>query len=103
MQPQAKGAPFWSAPRCFPQPQDFTSQDPSHMSLILASSILRANTYGIPILGCTSILKRLEDIVEKVHIPLFKPKEGFKIVRNEKDTNVSPSTLYDDDEPFYIV
>ena len=96
MQPQVEV--HHSAPKRFPKPLDFTSHYPSHMSLILVASILRANTYGIPILGCPSILKRLEDIVEKVHIPVFKPKEGLKIVRNEKDTNVSPSTLYDDDD-----
>ena len=103
MQPQVEV--HHSAPKRFPKPLDFTSHDPGHMSLILTASILRANTYGIPIPGWALISKRLADIIEKVHIPLFKPKEGLKIVRNEKDTNVSPSTLYDDDddEPFYIV
>ena len=90
------------APKRFPKPLDFTSHDPSHMSLILAASILRANTYGIPILCWASISKRLADVVEKVHIPVFKPKEGLNIVTDEKGTNVSPSTLYDV-EPFYIV
>ena len=32
-----------------------------------------------------------------MQIPVFKPKEGVNIVTNEKATNVSPSTLYDDD------
>ena len=93
------GAPFWSAPKRFPRPLDFTFQDPSHMSLILAAAILRANAYGIPIpdWASNSNIKRLADVVEKVHIPVFKPKEGLKIVTDEKDKNVNPSTLYDDD------
>lgn len=34
-----------------------------------------------------------------MHIPVFKPKEGVKIVTDEKATDVNPSsTLYDVDE-----
>ena len=68
------------------------------MSLILATSILRDNTYGIPIpnWASNSNSKRLADVVEKVHIPVFKPKEGLKIVTDEKDKTVNPYTLYDD-------
>jgi len=89
------GAPFWSAPKRFPSPLDFTSHDPSHMSLILAASILRANTYGIPIpdWASNSHSKRLAELVEKVHIPVFHPKGGLKIVTDEKATDVNPSTL----------
>jgi ubiquitin-activating enzyme E1 len=70
------------------------------MSLILAASILRANTYGIPITDwdSNSNSKRLAEVVEKVHIPVFKPKEGLKIVMDEKAPNVNPSTLHDDDD-----
>jgi ubiquitin-activating enzyme E1 len=96
----SRGAPFWSAPKRFPKPLVFTSHDPSHMSLILAASILRANTYGIPIpdWASNSNSKRLAEVVEKVHIPVFKPKEGLKIVIDEKSPNVNPSTLHDDDD-----
>lgn len=96
-----QGAPFWSAPKRFPKPLDFSSQDPSHTSLILAASILKANTYGIPIPEWASDpnSRKLAQVVDKVHIPVFKPKEGVKIVTDEKATDVNPSsTLYDVDE-----
>ena len=97
MQPQVEV--HHSAPKRFPNPLDFTSHDLDHMSLILAASILRANTYGIPIpdWASNSNSKRLANVVEKVHIPVFKPKEGLKIVTDEKDKNVNPSTLYNPD------
>jgi len=90
------GAPFWSAPKRFPKPLDFTSHDPIHMSLILAASILRANTYGIPIPDWATYSKIVTEVIETVHIPVFNPKEGVKIVTDEKSTNVNPSTSYDD-------
>ncbi|KAJ0987627.1 hypothetical protein J5N97_005983 [Dioscorea zingiberensis] len=43
------GSPFWSAPKRFPEPFQFSSADPAHISFIMAASILRAETFGIPI------------------------------------------------------
>jgi len=45
----SSGAPFWSAPKRFPRPLEFSSADPSHLNFLLAASILRAETFGIPI------------------------------------------------------
>jgi ubiquitin-activating enzyme E1 len=89
------GAPFWSAPKRFPKPLEFSSNDPSHMSLIAAASILRANTYGIPIPEWASNSKELAEAVDKVQISVFKPKQGVKIVTDEKATNMHPSTIDD--------
>lgn len=89
------GALFWSAPKRFPKPLEFNSNDPSHMSLIAAASILRANTYGIPIPEWTSNSKKLAEAVDKVQISDFKPKQGVKIVTDEKATNMHPSTIDD--------
>lgn len=89
------GAPFWSAPKRFPKPLEFNSSDPSHMSLIAAASILRANTYGIPIPEWASNSKKLAEAVDKVQISAFKPKQGVKIVTDEKATNMHPSTIDD--------
>lgn len=89
------GAPFWSAPKRFPKSLEFNSSDPSHMSLIAAASILRANTYGIPIPEWASNSKKLAEAVDKVQISAFKPKQGVKIVTDEKATNMHPSTIDD--------
>lgn len=89
------GAPFWSAPKRFPKPLEFNSSDPSHMSLIAAASILRANTYGIPIPEWASNSKKLAEAVDKVQISAFKPKQGVKIVTDEKATDMHPSTIDD--------
>lgn len=89
------GAPFWSAPKRFPKPLEFNSSDPSHMSLIAAASILRANMYGIPIPEWASNSKKLAEAVDKVQISAFKPKQGVKIVTDEKATNMHPSTIDD--------
>ncbi|KAJ0987624.1 hypothetical protein J5N97_005980 [Dioscorea zingiberensis] len=42
-------ATFWHAPRRFPEPFDFSFTDPAHISFVTAASILRAETFGIPI------------------------------------------------------
>ncbi|KAJ0953404.1 putative ubiquitin-activating enzyme, catalytic cysteine domain-containing protein [Helianthus annuus] len=41
------GAPFWSAPKRFPRPLEFSVSDLSHLNFVLAGSILRAETFGI--------------------------------------------------------
>uniref|UniRef100_M8BGW3 Ubiquitin-activating enzyme E1 3 n=1 Tax=Aegilops tauschii TaxID=37682 RepID=M8BGW3_AEGTA len=43
------GASYWSAPKRFPHPVQFSAVDSSHIQFILASSILRAMSFGIPI------------------------------------------------------
>ncbi|KAI0519287.1 hypothetical protein KFK09_006729 [Dendrobium nobile] len=47
----SSGSPFWSAPKRFPRPLQFSTSDPSHVDFIVSSSILRAETFGIPILN----------------------------------------------------
>ncbi|KAH0849533.1 hypothetical protein HID58_096310 [Brassica napus] len=41
------GAPFWSAPKRFPRPLQYSSSDPSLLNFITATAILRAETFGI--------------------------------------------------------
>uniref|UniRef100_A0A0D6QW00 E1 ubiquitin-activating enzyme n=1 Tax=Araucaria cunninghamii TaxID=56994 RepID=A0A0D6QW00_ARACU len=89
------GAPFWSAPKRFPRPVEFSTDDPSHMSLLTAAAILRATTFGIPIPDWAKNPKILAQVVEKVEIPPFTPKQGVTIVTDEKATNLNPSTIDD--------
>ncbi|KAJ0967370.1 hypothetical protein J5N97_024287 [Dioscorea zingiberensis] len=55
------GAPMWHAPKRFPKPFDFSFVEQVHISFVMAASILRAETFGIPIPD--SVLVVLPDIV----------------------------------------
>ncbi|RLM86686.1 Ubiquitin-activating enzyme E1 3 [Panicum miliaceum] len=43
------GTPFWSAPKRFPRPLQFSATDSSHIHFITSASILRAESFGIAI------------------------------------------------------
>ncbi|KAL8115155.1 hypothetical protein AgCh_021836 [Apium graveolens] len=89
------GAPFWSAPKRFPQPLQFTTSDSSHLHFVMAASILRAETFGIPIPDWATQPKALAEAVDRVMVPEFQPKKGVKIETDEKSTNLSASSIDD--------
>ncbi|KAJ8440204.1 hypothetical protein Cgig2_023969 [Carnegiea gigantea] len=89
------GAPFWSAPKRFPHPLQFSSSDPSHLHFIVAASILRAETFGIPIPDWATTPKKLAEVVDKVIVPEFQPKNDAKIVTDDKATSLSSSSVDD--------
>ncbi|KAM3229031.1 hypothetical protein ACQJBY_060137 [Aegilops geniculata] len=89
------GAPFWSAPKRFPRPVQFSAVDSSHIQFILAASILRAVSFGIPIPDWAKNTGNLADIVSKVAVPEFEPKSGVKIETDEKATNLSSASVDD--------
>jgi ubiquitin-activating enzyme E1 len=91
----SSGAPFWSAPKRFPRPLEFSSADPSHLNFLLAASILRAETFGIPIPDWAKNPKKLAEAVDKVIVPDFQPKQGVKIETDEKATNLSSASVDD--------
>ncbi|EXB37970.1 Ubiquitin-activating enzyme E1 2 [Morus notabilis] len=90
------GAPFWSAPKRFPHPLQFSAADPGHLHFVMAASILRAETFGIPIPDWVKNPKKLAEAVDRVIVPEFQPKEGVKIETDEKATNVSSAASVDD-------
>ncbi|WCJ34795.1 ubiquitin-activating enzyme 1 [Euphorbia peplus] len=94
--PTSSGAPFWSAPKRFPRPLEFSTSDPSHIHFIMAASILRAETFGIPVPDWVKSPKMLAEAVNKVNVPEFEPREGVKIETDEKATNLSTSSSDDD-------
>ncbi|THU68302.1 hypothetical protein C4D60_Mb08t02470 [Musa balbisiana] len=59
------GVPFWSAPKRFPRPLEFSSSDLGHLHFVMAASMLRAETFGIPIPGWSKYPKKLADAVDK--------------------------------------
>ncbi|XP_019188627.1 PREDICTED: ubiquitin-activating enzyme E1 1-like isoform X1 [Ipomoea nil] len=89
----SSGAPFWSAPKRFPHPLQFSSKDPSHLHFIMAASILRAETFGIPIPEWATHPKKLAEAVDSVVVPEFQPKKDAKIVTDEKATNLSIASI----------
>jgi ubiquitin-activating enzyme E1 len=91
----SNGTPFWSAPKRFPRPLQFSVDDPSHLCFIVAASILRAETFGIPIPDWVKSPRKLADAVNKVMVPNFQPKKGVKIVTDEKAGSLSTSSIDD--------
>lgn len=73
----SKGALFWSAPKRFPKPLQFSSNDPSHISFITAASVLRAKLYGIPIPGWAMDPHKLANVVDRIQLPQFVPNLEF--------------------------
>ncbi|XP_078159834.1 ubiquitin-activating enzyme E1 1-like isoform X1 [Carex rostrata] len=89
------GAPFWSAPKRFPDALQFSASDPSHLNFITAASILRAETFGIPIPDWAKNTTTLADAVNSVIVPVFEPKKGVMITTDEKNTNATNASVDD--------
>ncbi|XP_041998124.1 ubiquitin-activating enzyme E1 1-like isoform X1 [Salvia splendens] len=90
------GAPFWSAPKRFPRPLQFSTSDPSHLHFIMAGSILRAETFGIPIPDWVRNPKKLSEAIDQVIVPDFQPRKDAKIVTDEKATSLATASVDDD-------
>ncbi|MFQ6655976.1 hypothetical protein Gotur_026280 [Gossypium turneri] len=89
------GAPFWSAPKRFPHPLQFSAADTSHLNFIIAASILRAETFGISVPDWVKNPKMLSEAVDKVIVPDFQPREGVKIETDEKAASLSTASVDD--------
>ncbi|KAJ0987622.1 hypothetical protein J5N97_005978 [Dioscorea zingiberensis] len=88
----SSGTPFWSAPKRFPEPLQFSPSDPAHLRFIMAASILRAETFGIPIPDSFKSPSVLVDAVNKVVVPEFKPSQEANIMNDMNGfTLTSPS------------
>jgi len=89
------GVPFWSAPKRFPHPLQFSTTDLSHLHFVMAASVLRAETFGIPVPDWIRNPKMVAEAVDKVIVPDFQPREGVKIETDEKATNLSNASVDD--------
>ncbi|KAG5550650.1 hypothetical protein RHGRI_015561 [Rhododendron griersonianum] len=92
----SNGTPFWSAPKRFPLPLQFSADDPTHLQFVMAGSILRAETFGILIPDWVKTPKKLADAVNNVEVPDFQPKRDVDIVTDEKATSLSTASIDDD-------
>ncbi|XP_017241732.1 ubiquitin-activating enzyme E1 1 [Daucus carota subsp. sativus] len=93
--PTSTGAPFWSAPKRFPQPLQFSTSDPSNLHFVMAASILRAETFGISVPDWVKKPKALKEAIDKVMVPEFRPQAGVKIETDEKVTNLTAASIDD--------
>ncbi|XP_078162757.1 ubiquitin-activating enzyme E1 1-like [Carex rostrata] len=91
----SSGTRFWSAPKRFPRPLEFSTSDLSHLHFIMAGAILRAETFGIPTPDWAKDPKKLAEAIDKVIVPEFQPKQGVKIETDEKATNLSTASIDD--------
>lgn len=91
----SNGAPFWSAPKRFPRPLQFSIDDPGQLHFVMAASVLRAETFGIPIPDWVKSPMKFADAVSKVIVPDFLPKKDVKIVTDEKATSLSTASVDD--------
>eukprot|EP00270_Netrium_digitus_P011470 TRINITY_DN3658_c0_g2_i1.p1 TRINITY_DN3658_c0_g2~~TRINITY_DN3658_c0_g2_i1.p1 ORF type:complete len:761 (-),score=244.34 TRINITY_DN3658_c0_g2_i1:199-2184(-) len=90
------GSLFWSAPKRFPKPLIFSTTDQSHLSLVRAAAILRAETFGIKRPAWVEDLNAVAAAVAKVDVPEFTPRQGVKIVTDEKATSLMSSSIDDE-------
>ncbi|XP_045793864.1 ubiquitin-activating enzyme E1 1-like [Trifolium pratense] len=89
------GAPFWSAPKRFPRPLQFSTSDLTHLNFVMAAAILRSETFGIPIPDWVKNSRKVADAVDRVIVPDFQPKDGVKVVTDEKATSLSTASFDD--------
>ncbi|KAJ8086217.1 E1 ubiquitin-activating protein [Marasmius tenuissimus] len=78
----SSGQPFWSGPKRAPDPLTFNSNDPLHLSFIIAAANLHAFNYGLKGETDPNFYKKVAD---SVIVPEFTPKSGVKIQVNEND------------------
>ncbi|CAI0474824.1 unnamed protein product [Linum tenue] len=91
----SSGTPFWSAPKRFPRPLQFSTDDMSHLHFVMAAAILRAEIFGIPLPDWLKAPAKIADAINRVIVPDFEPKKGVKIETDEKATNVPTSSIDD--------
>ena len=86
---------FWSAPKRFPRPLQFSVEDAGHLRFVVAAAKLLAENYGIPVPDWITFPQTLADAINKVIVPDFIPKKDSKYDKDEEATSVS-SDLTDD-------
>ncbi|KAM0995912.1 hypothetical protein ACFX2C_005981 [Malus domestica] len=91
----SSGTPFWSAPKRFPHPLQFSTADPGHLNFVMAASILKAETFGIPIPDWVRNSKKFAEAVEKVMVPEFQPRRDANIVTDDNATNLTSQSTDD--------
>ncbi|KAK7060226.1 E1 ubiquitin-activating protein [Paramarasmius palmivorus] len=76
------GQPFWSGPKRAPDPITFDSNNPLHLSFIIAAANLHAFNYGLKGETDPNVYKKVAD---NTIVPEFTPKSGLKIQVNDNE------------------
>jgi ubiquitin-activating enzyme E1 len=64
-------------------------EDPSHLYFVVAGSILRVKTFEISVPEWVKRPKALTEVVKKVIVLEFKPREDVKIETEESTTSAN--------------
>ncbi|KAG2639246.1 hypothetical protein PVAP13_2NG613700 [Panicum virgatum] len=89
------GTPFWSAPKRFPRPLQFSATDSSHIQLIMSASILRAESFGIAIpdwaKNTIDDVAVIDDLLSKLEECAKNLPPGFQMkpIQFEKDDDTN--------------
>eukprot|EP00245_Coleochaete_scutata_P003708 TRINITY_DN15555_c0_g1_i1.p1 TRINITY_DN15555_c0_g1~~TRINITY_DN15555_c0_g1_i1.p1 ORF type:complete len:1059 (+),score=200.70 TRINITY_DN15555_c0_g1_i1:45-3179(+) len=78
------GAPFWSGTKRAPQPLSFDADTPLHLDFIVAAANLQATVYG---LKGRHDRAAFVDMLKKVEVPAFVPKENVKIAVTDAEAS----------------
>ncbi|KAJ3723293.1 ubiquitin activating enzyme [Lentinula raphanica] len=78
----SNGQPFWSGPKRAPDPITFNSNDPLHLSYIIAAANLHAYNYGLKGETDPNVYRKIAD---SVIVPEFTPRSGVKVQINDND------------------
>jgi len=89
----SSGQLFWSGPKRCPKPLDFDPENELHLDFVYAAANLRATVYGLPI---NRDIRAVKEIVSKIVVPAFVPKNNVKIAINDAEAEAqSQSALTD--------
>jgi ubiquitin-activating enzyme E1 len=78
----SSGVPFWSGPKRCPHALVFTTENPTYLEYVYTGANLKAELYGISQVREKS---RVIEMINKIEVPKFKPKEGIKIHTNDSE------------------
>ena len=92
----SSGLPFWSGPKRCPHSLNFSTQNPTHVEYVFTCANLKAEMYGIAQVRDRT---RIIELVEKISVPKFQPKQGIKIHVNDSEAqNAMNSSSVDQDK-----
>jgi ubiquitin-activating enzyme E1 len=78
----SSGVPFWSGPKRCPHSLKFIIDNQTYFDYVFTAANLKAEMYGIQQIRDKN---KLIEMISKVEVPLFKPKQGVKIHTNDSE------------------
>ena len=95
----SSGVNFWSPPKRFPRPVEFDGSNPLHIMYVISGANLRAAVFHLEKPANHRDPALFVELLAKVVVPAFKPREGVKIMTEEDEKkakeagNVAPASL----------